>query len=276
MQKILGYLRRAVQEFDLIENGDKIAVGISGGKDSLMLLTALREFQRFGLIEYELCGITVDPQFGGVPTDYSAVTALCAQIGVPYHLYRARIGEIVFEHRKEKHPCSLCAKLRRGALHDYAGQLGCNKLALGHHFDDALETFLMNLFIEGRIGCFAPKSYLALRNITVIRPLCFAPEYEIIRAAKNTVPEIVKSRCPVDGHTSREEMKQFIRTQEQLHRGYKNRVFGAMRRANVDGWGGKTYKRDLAMDDPATNGKPERFHLLEKQLREDSHADPGD
>lgn len=276
MQKILGYLRRAVQEFDLIQNGDRIAVGISGGKDSLVLLTALREFQRFNLLEYELVGITLDPMFGGVETDYSPVTEYCAQLGVPYHLIRTHIGEIVFDARKEKHPCSLCAKMRRGALHEYAKEYGCNKLALGHHNDDAVETFLMNLFIEGRIGCYAPKSYLSRRDLTLIRPLSFAPERDIIHAAKTTVPEIVKSHCPVDGHTSREKMKNFIREQERAESGFKARVFGAMRRANVDGWGGVTYRRDLSMDDPTTNGKPERFHMLEAlTAQEGQHADSG-
>lgn len=278
MQKILGYLRRAVQEYGLIENGDRIAVGISGGKDSLVLLTALHGFQRFGLIDYSVVGITLDPQFGGVPTDYTPVAEYCASLGVPYHLIPTRIGEIVFDHRKERHPCSLCAKLRRGALHDNAKALGCNKLALGHHFDDAVETFLMNLFIEGRLGCFAPKSYLARKDLTLIRPLCFAPEQDIRRAAKAVVPEIVKSRCPVDGHTTREDMKQFVYQQEKAKPGFKARVFGAMRRGNVDGWGGVTYKRNLAMDDPATNGKPERFHMLEalaKQTEEPNNADSG-
>ena len=278
MQKILGYLRRAVQEYGLIENGDKIAVGISGGKDSLVLLTALREFQRFGLLEYSLVGITLDPQFGGVPTDYAPVAAYCDEIGVPYHLIRTRIGEIVFEHRQERHPCSLCAKLRRGALHDHAKALDCNKLALGHHVNDAVETFLMNLFIEGRLGCFAPKSYLARRDLTLIRPLCFAPEKDIRRAARENIPEIIKSRCPVDGHTTRENMKQFIYRQEKEKPGFQARVFGAMRRANVDGWGGVTYRRNLAMDDPATNGKAERFHLMEapaKKTEEQHDADSG-
>lgn len=274
MQKILGYLRRAVQEYDLIDNGDTIAVGISGGKDSLVLMKALREFQRFGLCDYRLIGITVDPMFGGEPTDYSPAKKFCEELGVEYHVFPTQIGQIVFDVRKEKHPCSLCAKLRRGALHDYAKQLGCNKLALGHHNDDATETFLMNLFIEGRIGCFAPKSYLVRRDITVIRPLCFAPEYSIIRATREGIPEIVKSHCPVDGYTAREDMKSFIRMKEKQDPGFRTRIFGAMRRANVDGWGGKTYYRNLAMDDPATNGKPERFHMLEKG--EPDHADSGD
>ena len=280
MQKILGYLRRAVQEFDLIQNGDRIAVGISGGKDSLVLLAALHDFQRFGLLDYSLVGITLDPQFGGVPTDYSAAAAFCEQLGVEYHLIPTQIGHIVIDVRKESSPCSLCAKMRRGALHDQAKAFGCNKLALGHHNDDAIETFLMNLFIEGRIGCYAPKSYLSRKDLTLIRPLSFAPERDIVHAAKQNVPEIVKSRCPVDGHTMRETMKTFIREQEKLNPGFRTRVFGAMRRANVDGWGGKTYVRDLAMDNPETNGKAERFHMLEQEiarrLKEGQYADLGD
>lgn len=280
MQKILGYLRRAVQEFDLIQNGDRIAVGISGGKDSLVLLAALRDFQRFGLLDYELVGITLDPQFNGVPTDYSPVAEFCEKIGVEYHLIPTQIGHIVIDIRKESSPCSLCAKMRRGALHDNAKALGCNKLALGHHNDDAIETFLMNLFIEGRIGCYAPKSYLSRKDLTLIRPLSFAPERDIVHAAKQNIPEIVKSRCPVDGHTMRETMKTFIREQEKQNPGFRTRVFGAMRRANVDGWGGKTYVRDLSMDNPETNGKAERFHMLEQEiarrLKEGQYADLGD
>ena len=280
MQKILGYLRRAVQEFDLIQNGDRIAVGISGGKDSLVLLNALRDFQRFGLFDYTIVGITLDPQFEGVQTDYSPAVEFCEKLGVEYHVIRTQIGQIVFDHRKETHPCSLCAKMRRGALHDNAKALGCNKLALGHHNDDAIETFLMNLFIEGRIGCYAPKSYLSRKDLTLIRPLSFAPERDIVHAAKQNIPEIVKSRCPVDGHTMRETMKTFIREQEKQNPGFKTRVFGAMRRANVDGWGGKTYVRDLSMDNPETNGKAERFHMLEQEiarrLKEGQYADLGD
>ncbi|MGN0647266.1 MAG: tRNA 2-thiocytidine biosynthesis TtcA family protein [Oscillospiraceae bacterium] len=276
MQKILGYLRRAVHEYDLIQNGDRIAVGVSGGKDSLVLLRALRDFQRFGLYDYELVAVTLDLQFEGIPTDYSPVEKYCAQLGVPYHILRTQIGSIVFESRKETHPCSLCAKMRRGALHDATRDLGCNKLALGHHNDDALETFLMNLFIEGRIGCYAPKSYLSRKDITMIRPLSFAPEREIRRAAKANVPEIIRSRCPVDGHTSRETMKDFIRVQEKENAGFKTRVFGAMRRANVDGWGGLTYHRNLSADDPETNGKPSRFYIMDEQRKNQSADTAGE
>lgn len=263
VQKILGYLRHAVQEYDLIENGDKIAVGISGGKDSMTLLAALRAFQRFGLYDYTLVGISLDLRFGDVPTDFSAVAAFCASLDVPYEVVPTHIARIVFDARAEAHPCSLCAKMRRGALHDTAKALGCNKLALGHHNDDAVETFLMNLFVEGRIGCFAPKSYLSRKDLTLIRPLCFAPEAAVARAARQNVPQIVKSRCPADGHTKREEMKAFIAAREREEPGFRTRIFGAMRRANVDGWGGKTYYRRLAMDEPATNGKAERFKLAE-------------
>lgn len=273
MQKILGYLRRAVQEFDLIQDGDVIAVGISGGKDSLVLLKALHEFRRFGLYDYKLVAITLDPQFEGIATDYSPVAALCAELDIPYVLIPTQIGKIVFELRAEKHPCSLCAKMRRGALHDAAKANGCNKLALGHHNDDAIETFLMNLFVEGRIGCYAPKSYLSRKDLTLIRPLSFAPERDIIHAAKTSIPMVVKSRCPIDGHTGREDMKNFIREQTRMDSGFKTRVFGAMRRANVDGWGGKTYYRDLSMDDPETNGKAARFHMMEALKKEDSDAD---
>ena len=176
MQKILGYIRRACQEFDLIEDGDRIAVGVSGGKDSLVLLAGLAHMRRFYEKKYELVAITLDPRFGGEDGDYSAVERLCESLGVEFHLIRTDIAEIVFDIRKEDSPCSLCAKMRRGALHDAAKQFGCNKIALGHNNDDAIETFMMNLFKEGRIGCFAPISYLSRKDITMIRPLVFAPE----------------------------------------------------------------------------------------------------
>lgn len=238
MQKILGYMRRAVQEFDLIAPGDKIAVGVSGGKDSLVLLQGLILLRRFIGIPYDLTAITLDPQFGGVAGNYDAVAQFCADAGIPFSLLPTNIGEIVFDIRKEPNPCSLCARMRRGALHDAAVAAGCNKIALGHHYNDAVETFLMNLFIEGRIGCFAPKSYLSRKQLTLIRPLVFAPEREIRRAAEKNALPVYKSKCPADGHTSRETMKQFIARKEHESHGFTDRVFGAMRRANIDGWGG--------------------------------------
>ena len=239
MQKILGYMRKAITEFDLISDGDKIAVGVSGGKDSLVLLAGLVRLRSFIGIDYELTAITEDPCFGGVPGDYSEIEKLCESLGVEYVLERSRIGEIVFDVRHEEHPCSLCARLRRGALHNAAVKSGCNKVALGHHCNDAVETFIMNLFVEGRIGCFAPKSFLDRREITVIRPLVFAPEVEIRRAAKREALPIVKSKCPADGNTMREQTKQFLAERERQDRGFTDRIFGAMRRSGIDGWGYK-------------------------------------
>lgn len=239
MQKMLGYMRKAITEFDMIQDGDKIAVCVSGGKDSLVLLMGLILLRRFIGIDYDLVAITLDPQFGGVPGDYSAVQKLCDEYNVPYILEQTHIGEIVFDIRKEPNPCSLCARMRRGALHDAAKAAGCNKIALGHHFNDAVETFLMNLFVEGRIGCFAPKSYLSRKDLWMIRPMVFSPESEIKKAAKHMALDVVKSKCPADGHTKREEMKEFIKERERLEKGFADRVFGAMRRAGIDGWGFK-------------------------------------
>lgn len=242
MQKILGYMRKAIQEFDLIQDGDRIAVGVSGGKDSLVMLRGLYLLKRFIGIDYDIVAVTLDPGFNGVWGDYSAVQTLCDEMGIQYILNRTQIGEIVFDVRKEDHPCSLCARMRRGALHDAAIEAGCNKVALGHHYNDAVETFIMNLFIEGRIGCFSPKSYLSNKKLWLIRPLVFAPEKEIKRAAKKNELNIVKSKCPVDGHTQREKTKEFLAERERADNGFTDRIFGAMRRARVDGWGFKEKK----------------------------------
>lgn len=238
MQKILGYMRKAIQEFDLIHNGDRICVGISGGKDSLVLLNGLILLRRFIGIDYEIIGVTLDPGFGGIRGDYSSVEELCSSHGIEYHIIPTQIGEIVFDVRNESHPCSLCARMRRGALHDATLRFGCNKIALGHNYDDAIETFVMNLFTEGRIGCFSPISYLSRKKIHLIRPLVFAPEREIRKAAAKNHLEIVKSKCPVDGHTNRQKTKEFLSDMEKNDHGFKDRIFGAMRRADIDGWGG--------------------------------------
>jgi len=237
LQRILGYLRKAVQEFDLIQPGDRIAVGVSGGKDSVVLLSGLARLRRFLGIPFTLTAITLDPGFQGVKTDYTPIEALCKELDVPYIVKRTQIGEIVFDVRKEANPCSLCAKMRRGALHDAAIEAGCNKVALGHHYNDAVETFVMNLFNEGRIGCFSPKSYLSNKKLWLIRPMVFAPEKEIRRAAEKNALPIVKSKCPADGHTNRETTKEFLRLREMQDNGFTYRLFGALRRSGVDGWG---------------------------------------
>lgn len=237
MQKILGYIRRACQEFDLIEDGDKIAVGVSGGKDSMVLLSGLALMRRFYEKKYEVAAVSLDPRFGGEDGDYSPVERLCEKLDVEFKLVRTDIGEIVFDIRREPNPCSLCAKMRRGALHDAAKALGCNKLALGHNNDDAIETFIMNLLHEGRIGCFAPMSYLSRKDITVIRPLVFAPEHAVASCARRNDLELVKSRCPADKHTSRQAAKELLATLEREDKGVKQRIFGAMRKGNIDRWG---------------------------------------
>lgn len=237
MQKILGYMRRACQEFDLIDDGDRIAVGVSGGKDSLVLLAGLAHMRRFYEKKYEIAALTLDPRFGGEETDYTPVAELCERLGVEHHLLKTDIGEIVFDIRKETNPCSLCAKMRRGALHDLAKAHGCNKLALGHNNDDAVETFVMNLLNEGRIGCFAPISYLSRKDITVIRPLVFAPEHAVMSCAKRNNFTVVKSKCPADKHTDREAAKQMLAALERERKGVKARIFGAMRKADIDRWG---------------------------------------
>ncbi len=237
MQRMLGYMRKAIQEFELIQNGDHILVGVSGGKDSLVLLMGLHMLRRFIGIDYTLTAVTLDPRFDGKEGDFSSVEALCKEIQVPYLVKKTDIGEIVFSVRQEENPCSLCARMRRGALHDTAKELSCNKVALGHHYDDAVETFMMNLFNEGRIGCFSPKSYLSRKELWLIRPMVFAPEKEVRRAAERNGFPVVKSRCPADGHTSRQQMKEFLAEKERESKGFKDRIFGAMRRNGVDGWG---------------------------------------
>ena len=237
MQKILGYIRKAVQQYDLIQDGDHIAAAVSGGKDSLVLLKALAEYHRFSPVKYDLTAITVDPRFNDTDGDYSPVQSLCSDLSIPYIIESTEIAKIVFDIRKEQNPCSLCAKLRRGALHSCAKAHGCSKLALGHNNDDVIETFIMNLFQTGSISCFSPKSYLTNRDITVIRPLCLAPEKQVISAAKRNNLQIVTSPCPADKHTKRQEIKEWLNAMERSDKGFKLRIFGAMCRANVSGWG---------------------------------------
>lgn len=237
MQRILGYMRKAIQEYDLIKDGDRICVGVSGGKDSLVMLYGLHLLQRFINIDYTITGVTLDPGFKGVSTDYSPIADFCRDKGIEYKVIKTQIAEIVFDVRKETNPCSLCARMRRGALHDATVALGCNKIALGHNYDDAVETFIMNLFTEGRIGCFSPMSYLERKDIHMIRPLLYAAEKDIRRAAvKNELP-IVKSVCPADGHTNRQRTKDFLDEADKTYEGIKNRIFGAMQRFDLDGWG---------------------------------------
>lgn len=237
MQKILGYLRKSIQQYDMIQNGDRIAVGISGGKDSMILLYGLILLRKFIGINYDISAVTIDPFFNKKAGNYSTIVDFCHKNNVKYHIIPTQIGEIVFDVRNEKSPCSLCARMRRGALYNIASELECNKIALGHNFDDTVETFIMNLFTEGRIGCYSPVTILPDKNLTIIRPIVLAPEKEIWRAIrKNEIP-VVKSACPADGHTNRQKTKDFIAEMEQKNHGFKKRIFGALQRSGIDGWG---------------------------------------
>ncbi|MDR0947384.1 MAG: tRNA 2-thiocytidine(32) synthetase TtcA [Ruminococcus sp.] len=236
MQKILSKMRKAITDYAMIENGDSIAVGVSGGKDSLVLLRGLFLLQRFIGIDFSLTALTADMRFGGKPGDFSGVANFCAEMGIPYIVVLTDIAEIVFDIRKEPNPCSLCAKMRRGVLHEAAIKAGCNKIALGHSFDDTVETFIMNLFNEGRIGCYAPVTYLSRRDITLIRPLVYTEERQIRNTALRLGFPIVKSPCPEDGHTSREDVKQFLAEKTKTDKGFKDRMFTALKKSHVNGW----------------------------------------
>ena len=209
MKKILGPLRRAVEKYEMIRPGDRIAVGLSGGKDSTALLVAMKRFQYFSPVPFELEGITLDMGFGGM--DFEPLVQLCAELDIPYTIKKTQIGPIVFEARQEKNPCALCARMKRGALHDLAIERGCRKIALGHHADDAIETFFLSLFYEGRINTFSPVTYLDRKDINLIRPLIFVKEKDIIYNPEIKELPVIKSTCPADGHTKREDMKDMMK-----------------------------------------------------------------
>lgn len=234
LQRILSYVRRAVDDYDMIHEGDKIAVGVSAGKDSLALLCALSELRRFYPRKFEVCAITVDMGFPGA--DFSTIAELCSRLDVEYRVVKTDISTIIFDIRKEKNPCALCAKMRRGVLHQEAKKMGCRSVALGHHYDDAVVTFMLNLFYEGRIGCFQPVTYLSRTDITLIRPLIYAPEKTVAYFARKAELPVIESPCPANGNTERETMKQLLHRLELDHKGLRHRIFGAMQRAGVDGF----------------------------------------
>ena len=236
MQKLLSYMRSAAERYEMIAPGDHIAVGLSGGKDSVALLAGLARLRSFYPAPFQLTAVTLDPCFGGQQTDYTALERLCTELEVPYVIRRTQLGELIFEVRKEKNPCSLCARMRRGILHDAAKAAGCNKLALGHHLDDAAETFMMNLLNGGTLGCFPPVTYLSRKDITVIRPLLFARESDCARVVRRLELPIVKSACPADGVTERQEVKLFLNSLEQKYGDVRHKILGAMQRKGMDGY----------------------------------------
>ena len=234
MRRMLSFVRRAVDDYSMIEDGDRIAVGVSGGKDSLALLETLCALRIFYPKKFEVVAITVDMGFDG--SDFSEVAELCRRINVEYHVIKTDIAKIIFDIRKESNPCSLCAKMRRGSLHSAAQDAGCNKVALGHHFDDAVETFMMNMFFEGRLGCFSPKSYLSNRKLMLIRPMIYATEKDVLYFTNKRKLPIVTSLCPEDHATEREKMKNLLTSLEKENKGIKHRIFNAMCKGEIDGW----------------------------------------
>lgn len=224
MQKLLSKTRQAINDFELIQNGDKIAVGLSGGKDSLTLLHILKKYQRFSPEKFDLIAITLNP--GNV--DNAPLHELCKSLGIEFHEIKTNIAEIVFDIRKEKNPCSLCANLRRGALNDNARRLGCNKIALGHHKDDALETFMLSIFYEGRINCFSPKSTMEKYDVTLIRPMVYIEESMIKKAVREYNYPVITNPCPADGKTKREDLKNLIRNMNKDIPGLKKSLFSAL------------------------------------------------
>ena len=235
LNQFTGYVRRCVDDYHMIEAGDRICVGISGGKDSLVLLCALRHLQRYYPASFELEALTVDTGFPGM--DFSGVQALCHELGVHYTLLKTDIKEIVFDIRQEENPCSLCSKMRRGALNNFVRDNGYNKLALGHHRDDAIETFMMSLLFEGRLSCFKPVTYMSRSSVTQIRPLLYLGEGSCANLAEELALPVVVSTCPLDQTSRRKEIKDLLSALSAQYPDMKNKVFGAMQRLPLDGWG---------------------------------------
>ena len=238
MDKLLndftGTVRRAVDDYDMILDGDRVAVGVSGGKDSMLLLLALSHLRRFYPRHFELEAVTVELGFEGM--DFTPVKELCEELEVPYTCLKTDIKEVVFDVRKEDNPCSLCAKMRRGAINDLIRQRGVNKLALGHHFDDAVETFMMSLLFEGRLSCFRPVTYLDRSGVTQIRPLIYCGEQKIAHLAAQLRVPVVENPCPQDKGSKRWEIKQLLKGMSADYPDMKTKIFGAMQRMPLPGW----------------------------------------
>ena len=233
MQKLMGMVRRCVEDYHMIQNGDRIAVGVSGGKDSLVLLRLLAALREYNSNPFELEAITIDM---GLGMDFSGIDTMCGELNVPYTVVKTEIGPIIFDYRKEKNPCSMCAKMRRGALNQALLDRGLNKLALGHHYDDAVETFMMNLLFEGRIGCFQPVTNLDRTGIIQIRPMLYISEKTADNFAQRMKLPVVENRCPADKVTKRTEVKELIYDLSARYPELKDRIFGAMQRYPLEEW----------------------------------------
>ena len=234
MQNFVGTLRRCVEDYAMIEAGDAVAVGVSGGKDSVALLSALAELREYFPKSFTLHAITIDMGFPNM--DFAPISELCESLRVPYTIKKTEIAPIIFDHRQEKNPCALCSKMRRGALNDAITSMGITKLALGHHMDDAVETLLMSLFYEGRIASFQPVTYMSRSGVTQIRPMVYCREKDVVGYVRAKNLPTVQSTCPVDGASKRQEIKELIRDLSATFPDIKTKVFGAMQRLPLDNW----------------------------------------
>jgi len=251
IDKIAGYVRRCIDDYNMIEQGETITVGVSGGKDSMVLLCVLASISRYHPKNFKVHAVTLDMGFGeergteSLSSDKKTeepspcllpIAKLCESLDVPFTLKRSDIASIVFEHREEKNPCSLCATMRRAALCNMVKELGISKIALAHHYDDAVETFLLSLIYEGRISCFRPVTYLDRTEVTQIRPMLYVQEKAIINYVREVGMEIVKNPCPMNGVSKREEVKNLLKTLGTEHKDIKSKIFGAIQRLPLEGW----------------------------------------
>lgn len=234
LQQVLSYVRKAIDDYHMIDDGDRIAIGISGGKDSLTLLYALHGLKRFYPKHFDIHAVTVDLGFDNL--NLQKIIELCKNLNVEYTIVKTDIAQIVFEQRKEENPCSLCAKMRKGALNQAIKDAGCNKVAYAHHKDDVVETMLMSLIFEGRFHTFNPVTYLDRTGLTVIRPLIYMNEADVIGFVNKYQVPVVKSPCPADGHTKREYVKNLLRDLNLENPGVKERMFTAIVNSNMKGW----------------------------------------
>lgn len=234
LQKIIGACRKAIDDYNMIDEGDKIAIGLSGGKDSIALLYALYYLKKFYPKKYEIMAITINPGTEDFKTD--ELEKLCKKLGIEYVVYNSNIAKVVFDIRKETNPCSLCANMRRGMINSIAIEHGCNKIALGHHSDDVIETFLMSVLLNGKIHCFAPVTYLSRSDVKTIRPMIYVEEKEVRAVARDLSFPVMNKCCPMDGFSKREYMKDLIYKIRKDIPNVKKHVMGAVRRSNIPGW----------------------------------------
>lgn len=237
LQRLITNTLKAINDYNMISDGDTVAIGISGGKDSIAMLLVLDEIRRYFNLNFELVPITIDLSFENIgknKTNYTIVNEICARLNVRYHIVKTDIAEIIFNIRKEPNPCSLCSKMRRGALCNKAIELGANKLVLAHHFDDVIETFVLNMFYEGRFGCFSPVT--KLEGIDIIRPMIYSQEKDIKYFINSIDLPIIINDCPEDKHTERENIKKLLNNLEKTNKGLKHRIFNAIKNAHLSGF----------------------------------------